>query len=73
MVSEDNNDKHINKKNSILSIINLNVTGISSEYMCTFMRGQLFKIFIRLVFFYGAENIYFIIIISRAGEARQQL
>ena len=43
---------------SISAFVKLNRIGINTELLCPFMKGQLFKIYIRPILLYGMENVY---------------
>ncbi|RNA16092.1 hypothetical protein BpHYR1_020053 [Brachionus plicatilis] len=46
------------KQGAFASLSKLNFLGINTNYLCPFMKGQLFKIFIRPTLYYGMENVY---------------
>ncbi|RNA28718.1 hypothetical protein BpHYR1_040634 [Brachionus plicatilis] len=44
------------KQGAFASLLKLNFLGIDTKYLCPFMKGQLFKIFIRPTLYYCLEN-----------------
>lgn len=59
-IDKENNDKkHIQKRKqkTIGCLSKLKMFGINSDLMCPYMKGQLFKIYIRPILLYGIENV----------------
>lgn len=59
--NSDKNNKHLAKlkQKAYSSLSKLNILGINTDYLSPFMKGQLFKVYIRPMLYYGTENMYF--------------
>lgn len=48
----------VRKQKAFGSLSKLNILGINSDQLSPFMKGQMFKIYIRPILYYGIENVF---------------